>query len=62
MNAVFAKLIGVKEDELYDYEKQLQLSISCISVAGTVRSIHSYGLVDVLYIYCKGFPLSEQYP
>ena len=59
MYTTFARLIGVSKDEMYDYKEQLKLKIGYISAAGTVRSAHSDGLVDVLYIYCNGFPLSK---
>lgn len=59
MYSTFAQLIGVSKDKMYDYEEQLQLKIGLISAAGTVRSIHSDGLVDVLYIYCRGFPIDK---
>ena len=59
MYSTFAQLIGVSKDKMYDYEEQLQLKIGLISAAGTVRSIHSDGLVDVLYIYCRGFSIDK---
>ena len=59
MYATFARLIGVSREEMNAYKDKLELRIGYISEAGTVRSAHSDGLVNVLYIYCRGFSLSE---
>lgn len=59
MYATFARLIGVSREEMNAYKDKLELRIGYISEAGTVRSAHSDGLVNVLYIYCRGFALSE---
>ena len=59
MYATFAELIGVDQDELYLYKEELDLKIGYISEAGTVRSSQANGLVQVLYIYCRGVPLNS---
>lgn len=61
MHTTFEELIGLKLEEMHSYENELQLNINCISNAGTVRSIHSDGLVNVLYIYCRGFSLNNSF-
>lgn len=55
MYATFEDLIGLSRSEMNAYKEDLELRIGYISEAGTVRSVHSDGLVDVLYIYCRGF-------
>ena len=60
MYATFENLIGLSRSEMNTYKEELELKIGYISEAGTVRSVHSDGLVDVLYIYCRGFASCEQ--
>lgn len=60
MYATFEDLIGLSRSEMNDYKDELDLRVGYISEAGTVRSVHSDGLVDVLYIYCRGFASCEQ--
>lgn len=60
MYATFENLIGLSRSEMNAYKEELELKIGYISEAGTVRSVHSDGLVDVLYIYCRGFAYCEQ--
>ena len=55
MYATFEKLIVLSLDEMYSYIDTLDLKIGYISQAGTVRSANAEGLVNVLYIYCRGF-------
>lgn len=55
MYTIFAKLIGVNQDELYSYQDEHNLDLGYISEAGTVRSSSVTGLVEVMYIYCRGF-------
>lgn len=55
MYNTFEEIIGVSQSEMNAYKEELELKIGYISQAGTVRSVHSDGLVDVLYIYCRGF-------
>lgn len=57
MYATFERLIGVSRSEMNDYKEELDLRIGYISEAGIVRSCHVDGLVNVLYIYCRGFAL-----
>lgn len=59
MHATFEDLIGLSRSEMNDYKDELDLRVGYISEAGTVRSVHSDGLVDVLYIYCRGFASCE---
>lgn len=59
MYATFEDLIGLSRSEMNDYKDELDLRVGYISEAGTVRSVHSDGLVDVLYIYCRGFASCE---
>lgn len=59
MHTAFARLVGVSKDEMYDYKEQLKLKIGEVSAVGTVRSAHADGLVDVVYIYCRGFPIDK---
>ena len=58
MYATFEDLIGLSRSEMNAYKEQLELKIGYISQAGTVRSCHANGLVQVLYIYCRGIPLN----
>jgi len=55
MYATFEKLIGLSRSEMNSYKDELDLRIGYISEAGTVRSAHKGGLVNVLFIYCRGF-------
>ncbi len=55
MYATFENLIGLSRSEMNAHKEDLELKIGYISEAGTVRSAHSDGLVDVLFIYCRGF-------
>lgn len=59
MYAIFEELIGLSRSEMNSYKEELELKIGYISEAGTVRSIHSDEPVQVLYIYCRGFALSD---
>lgn len=59
MYATFEDLIGLSRSEMNSYKEELELKIGYISEAGTVRSVHSDGLVNVLYIYCRGFASCE---
>ena len=59
MYATFEDLIGLSRSEMNDYKDELDLRVGYISEAGTVRSVHSDDLVDVLYIYCRGFASCE---
>ena len=59
MYATFEALIGLSRSEMNDYKDELDLRIGYISEAGTVRSAHANGLVQVLYIYCRGIPLDS---
>ena len=59
MYATFENLIGLSRSEMNAHKEDLELKIGYISEAGTVRSAHSDGLVDVLYIYCRGFASCE---
>ena len=59
MYATFEELIGLSRSEMNDYKDELDLRIGYISEAGTVRSAHARGLVQVLYIYCRGIPLDS---
>ncbi len=54
MRATFASRIGLSEKEMDANRDKYDLMIGYISAAGTVRSVHSDGLVNVLYIYCRG--------
>lgn len=55
MYSTFEELIGLTRSEMNTYKEELELKIGYISEAGTVRSSHANGLVQVLYIYCRGF-------
>lgn len=59
MYDTFEEIIGVSQNEMDAYKEVLELKVGYISVAGTVRSVHADGLVDVLYIYCKGFSVDK---
>ena len=59
MYATFEELIGLSRSEMSAYKEELELKIGYISEAGTVRSSHANGLVQVLYIYCRGIPLNS---
>lgn len=59
MYAIFEELIGLSRSEMSAYKEELELKIGYISEAGTVRSSHANGLVQVLYIYCRGIPLNS---
>ena len=59
MYATFEKLIGLSRGEMNAYKEELGLRIGYISEAGTVRSAHKDGLVNVLYIYCRGFAFNS---
>lgn len=59
LESTFEELIGLSYDEILIRKEELQFRLSCISVAGTVRSIHSDKPVQVLYIYCRGFPYKD---
>lgn len=59
MYATFEERIGLSRNEMNTYKEKLELKIGYISEAGTVRSKHADGLVDVLYIYCRGLPASK---
>ena len=59
MYATFEELIGLSRSEMSAYKEELEHKIGYISEAGTVRSSHSNGLVQVLYIYCRGVPLNS---
>lgn len=55
MYKAFEKVIGLSRSEMSAHKEKLELKIGYISQAGTVRSVHTDGPVDVLYIYCRGF-------
>lgn len=59
MYATFEELIGLSRSEMDAYKNALDLRIGYISETGTVRSSHANGLVQVLYIYCRGIPLDS---
>lgn len=59
MYTTFEELIGLSRSEMSAYKEELELKIGYISEAGTVRSSHANGLVQVLYIYCRGIPLNS---
>lgn len=59
MYATFEELIGLSRSEMSAYKEELELKIGYISEAGTIRSSHANGLVQVLYIYCRGIPLNS---
>lgn len=59
MYATFEELIGLSRSEMSTYKEELKLKIGYISEAGTVRSSQANGLVQVLYIYCRGVPLNS---
>ena len=59
MYATFEELIGLSRSEMSAHKEELDLKIGYISEAGTVRSSHANGLVQVLYIYCRGIPLNS---
>lgn len=60
MYSTFEGLIGLSQSEMNNYKDELDLRMGYISEAGTVRSSHANGLVQVLYIYCRGFTLDSQ--
>ena len=60
MYKTFEELIGLSWSQMNTYKEELKLKIGYISEAGTVSSVHSDGLVDVLYVYCRGFASCEQ--
>ena len=59
LETTFEELIGLSYDEMLIRKEELQFRLSSISVAGTVRSIHSDKPVQVLYIYCRGFAYKD---
>lgn len=59
MYTIFEERTGLSRNEMNTYKEQLELKIGYVSEAGTVRSKHADGLVDVLYIYCRGLPASK---